>query len=332
MIYSIQYLRMVASLAVVFAHSLGGLGDQGVDIFFVISGYIVLHLIASTKRAPGLFFLARILRIAPMYYLLTALSILLGCAYEPTFSHIIQSLLFIKYQWAAPVLEVGWTLDYEFIFYALCAFGLLITNNVKYVAIVVSLPLFCGTLILDFYLFPDKKYGLFMEFWYGIAVYFLIRSKFLVDYFNTKQTLCIKKAFLCVLIVFAIVISAFSILTIDANGKAYLRFITFGLPAALLVYLSILYEKLFGLRKFKVLLLLGASSYSIYLSHKITLFLYYGSVGIAKNNNILIDMVGFFISILIGIFIYLLVERPIMNLVQSFLKNLAIRTKTDSVF
>ncbi len=55
MIYSIQYLRAVASLAVVFVHSLGFFGDQGVDIFFVISGYIMMHLIANTKRDPKKF-------------------------------------------------------------------------------------------------------------------------------------------------------------------------------------------------------------------------------------------------------------------------------------
>lgn len=69
MIYSIQYLRAIASLAVVYAHTFAFMGEQGVDIFFVISGYIILRLIDNTKRDPKQFFLARFFRIAPMYYL-----------------------------------------------------------------------------------------------------------------------------------------------------------------------------------------------------------------------------------------------------------------------
>jgi len=323
MIYSIQYLRAAASILVVCTHALGYYwGNQGVDIFFVISGYIMMYLIANTQRTAGVFFLARYLRIAPLYYLLTAIAILVGCGFEPTIRHIIQSLLFIKYQWSAPVLTVGWTLDYEFIFYSLCTLALLASKNIKHVAVLVSAAIFIGTILLDFVLFPEKKYGHFMEFWFGIVIYFWIQKILQTTISNSKLLKFIKTPrILGCLLILAFLISSFSVLMRDETGKTYLRFLTFGFPAALLVFFSILYEKIHGLKKLKLLTLLGASSYSIYLSHEITLFLYYRFFGLANQDNLFIDLVGIIISILTGILIYKLIEVPMINKAHSFQKN-----------
>jgi exopolysaccharide production protein ExoZ len=232
----------------------------------------------------------------------------------------------MKYQWSAPVLTVGWTLDYEFIFYTLCALSLLVFSDVKRAAILITVALFTGTMILDFVLFPEKKYGHFMEFWYGIVIYFLIEKLLSTNAFKSSiSTPPIKSKVLLSLIGLAFLISSLSIFMLDENGKAYLRFLTFGLPAALLVFLSILYEKMFGLKKFKLLELLGASSYSIYLSHEITLFLYYRLMGSAKNSSLLVDLSGVFIAIIVGVMLYRLIEMPMNNKAHNFIKFLSKR-------
>jgi len=69
-IVSIQHLRGLAAISVLGAHTFWGFGDIGVDLFFVISGFIMFYIIdlKPNKSSISLFF-DRYLRIAPIYYL-----------------------------------------------------------------------------------------------------------------------------------------------------------------------------------------------------------------------------------------------------------------------
>jgi exopolysaccharide production protein ExoZ len=147
----LQSLRAVAALLVVLDHALGlaaghGIpvepgtsfalfaGAQGVAIFFIISGFIMTYTAEPDQRAtPGTratrFALRRIIRVVPLYWLFTALiaaSALILSLYRPvttTGAGIIKSFLFIPYRDGGgnmtPVLPIGWTLNYEMLFYAL---------------------------------------------------------------------------------------------------------------------------------------------------------------------------------------------------------------------
>ncbi len=138
----IQYLRAVAALMVVWHHAaeqLPGLkplinpvyGAYGVDLFFVISGFVMVlttHGRAVSRRA---FLWRRIVRIVPLYWLLTSLLLALlalrpgwfGHA-PPDLAHVVASFLFVPHESARfpgelwPVLVPGWTLNYEMFFYA----------------------------------------------------------------------------------------------------------------------------------------------------------------------------------------------------------------------
>ena len=76
MLSSIQVLRGIAAVMVVMFHGLGfQIGSSGVDIFFVISGFIMFHTNRNAFGLTGaaiLFFKRRLLRIAPLYWLCTA--------------------------------------------------------------------------------------------------------------------------------------------------------------------------------------------------------------------------------------------------------------------
>ncbi|HHU9843474.1 TPA: acyltransferase family protein, partial [Escherichia coli] len=89
-IYNIQVLRFFAALIVVIAHSeivmygirMSGLGGIGVDIFFIISGFIMPFIAYGGKKADGpfnisaaKFFLRRLVRILPLYIILTACAV-----------------------------------------------------------------------------------------------------------------------------------------------------------------------------------------------------------------------------------------------------------------
>jgi peptidoglycan/LPS O-acetylase OafA/YrhL len=151
--YGIQALRAIAALAVVAGHSNDYLqmqngfippalqwihGPAGVDIFFVISGFVMTisagRLLA--KRNPAQIFLwRRMLRIVPLYWMLTLLKLIL-ITVSPSFSvhampshwNILSSFLFIPARNPAgeirPLIPVGWTLSFEMLFYALFALSL----------------------------------------------------------------------------------------------------------------------------------------------------------------------------------------------------------------
>lgn len=126
---SIQVLRAAAALAVVLYHAIGptfGIGAAGVDVFFVISGFIMGTYTRGMR--PGKFLEHRIVRIVPLYWAVTLLmcaGALAGVFANFTFdlTRLWQSLLFIPYQ-DGPLVEVGWTLNLEMLFYLVFALGL----------------------------------------------------------------------------------------------------------------------------------------------------------------------------------------------------------------
>ncbi|MEG8039988.1 acyltransferase [Sphingomonas sp. LR60] len=140
---NIQYLRAVAALMVVFHHArnplAGGfnpllgytIGEAGVDIFFVISGFIMLTI--GVKEQVGTFISRRLVRIYPLYWIACFLTlfVLIASKKENLFvGHVIKSFLLIPYYnpihggeiW--PILVPGWTLSYELFFYGIFAIGL----------------------------------------------------------------------------------------------------------------------------------------------------------------------------------------------------------------
>jgi peptidoglycan/LPS O-acetylase OafA/YrhL len=96
MITNIQLLRGVAALMVVVFHLVvkmqpfGFDGSQvsflqgGVDIFFVISGFIMVHISHERERSGGQFMADRIIRIVPIYWLLTLLAYFSGADKTPS--------------------------------------------------------------------------------------------------------------------------------------------------------------------------------------------------------------------------------------------------------
>ncbi|MEK6388140.1 MAG: acyltransferase [Paraburkholderia tropica] len=136
MLLSIQYLRGLAAILVLLYHAshkqvqISGnghewqFGSSGVDLFFVISGFIMCHVTAHKKIRPVDFIRARVKRIIPLYWTLSlaALAIYL---IKPNLvnssggtTSIINSFTLIpngeKY-----LIQNGWTLSYEFLFYTI---------------------------------------------------------------------------------------------------------------------------------------------------------------------------------------------------------------------
>jgi peptidoglycan/LPS O-acetylase OafA/YrhL len=159
---NIQNLRAYAALLVVLSHTIGRairddidvgsfisenpnyvvLGHIGVDLFFIISGFIMI--VSTNKSAAEYscqdvfnFYIKRGIRIAPIYWALTLFAAFLLYVYPEGFSFrskpelkwVIDSLLFIPAVTSdglpSPVLGVGWTLNFEVYFYLIFGVSLL---------------------------------------------------------------------------------------------------------------------------------------------------------------------------------------------------------------
>ena len=137
-INNLQALRAYAAVAVVIFHTgfifphMQQMGKFGVDIFFVISGYIMARICETDTR----FFLRRrLIRIVPPYWALTFLLFLFALRFpsllestHPSATELFKSLFFIPYYRAdgliRPLLYVGWSLNYEMLFYVVIALGI----------------------------------------------------------------------------------------------------------------------------------------------------------------------------------------------------------------
>jgi peptidoglycan/LPS O-acetylase OafA/YrhL len=186
----VQVLRFVAATAVLFAHLQHEVqerlmpdapfhpftaidGGVGVDLFFVISGFIMYHVSADKFAKPGGsgdFLLRRFLRVAPLYYLATLLMLAathaVGSAVSidrPDIANIVASFLFLpalnEEGIVAPVLKLGWTLNYEVYFYAVFAVAIALPRRVGLIA----LTLVLGAVVAAAALLPHPP--LVIAFW-----------------------------------------------------------------------------------------------------------------------------------------------------------------------
>ena len=166
-IVSIQVLRALAALAVLTYHvpielsSRLGLHDvvprfligaAGVDLFFVISGFIIVYaseMLFGRWDAPYVFFVRRLVRIVPLYWACTGLIVAYWMiarvdfnSIDISFGAIIGSFLFLPYPRPSggmmPVIMLGWTVNYEMFFYAAFA-GVIFLSRRRTVLTVITL-------------------------------------------------------------------------------------------------------------------------------------------------------------------------------------------------
>lgn len=344
MIYrkDIQILRGVAVLLVVLFHlQIGGIesGFLGVDIFFVISGFLMAILYDPAKKSE--FFLRRSKRLLPTYYVIILLTLAVSIfitipnefdqvskqsIYATFFSSNIgfwmQNSYFSKAEFN-PLLHL-WSLGVEIQFYLIVPFIYWVFKRVK-----ISLPLVlllslmaCFFIVgispkTSFFMMPLRLWEFLMG--YGVAIYFTNNGN-------------IRNASLHWLGVIAMIL-LISIPTFNLNGES-LGFIH-GHPGlfALLVSLATSIVLAFGIPKLieksrigSFLELIGKYSYSIYLVHfpVIVLFLYEPFSGtILKTNNVNQIITLLSIIITLSILIYHLIEDPARH-AKKIIRNLLI--------
>lgn len=282
----VQVLRFAAAMLVVVMHitqaismhisgtgpsHYWGAGSAGVDIFFVISGFVMAMSTASLPAngparmdAAWVFMRRRLVRIAPLYWFYTLLKVALLLAMpalaarssvEP--GHLAASLLFIPSMspWGLvqPTLPVGWTLNFEMLFYAVFAVAIALgAPRIRFCLAAFGLIFAAGLLLPDSVALNFYAQTIVFEFILGVC----IAHAFL--HFRRPGPLA------------GLVAMAAGALFMFAPdwGHSADRFATWGCGAALIV-LGAVWMEPWTVRAplASRLSFLGDASYSIYLSH-----------------------------------------------------------------
>ena len=324
---SLQILRVLAACLVLAAHStlytaerLGPghakhvwlRGAAGVDLFFVISGFV---MIISSKclihRPDGwkIFAGRRIVRIVPMYWILTTAKVAVmifasGLVLHTSFSvpKTLFSYLFLPTYnvdgGIQPVLGVGWTLNFEMLFYLLFATALFLRTDVyRFLGVLLSLLAF-GAYFRQPSWPPVAFYldSIVVEFYFGMLIARIDRNRRLLH------------PVLGLVLVFG---GAAALLSIPYPYRLASRGLTCGVPASMIVWGMTSLEPYLDLTP-TLILYLADASYMIYLIHPFIapapaavmakLHLFYPATAVT---------LAILLSLLAGSVLHRFVERPL---------------------
>jgi peptidoglycan/LPS O-acetylase OafA/YrhL len=276
-INNVQALRGFAALMVVLGHTMFAFphmvpfGTFGVDIFFVISGFIMAMI---CDRNPEKFLLRRVIRIVPLYWTATlGVFVLAVVAPElmkttrPVPWELALSLLFVPFYKESgtvnPILFVGWTLNYEMFFYVVLAICLRVSR--RRATLLAAVVLFAVLLLCQPFgdrLAVTTLYGnsILLEFVLGMVAYALVRA--------TPEMRARKLRWLAALGV----VAAAAMLIFDAGFEMYPfthwdRLSGQGMPSFVLVLSAAMLSRGGADTRVRLLVLLGDASYVIYILH-----------------------------------------------------------------
>jgi len=301
----------------------------GVDMFFVISGFL---MVAITRNKPEgysrafKFLYGRIARIYPLYWIFTS-AVFIVFLFRPGWVNSYQgnnvnvlSSFFLIPERTLPMLIVAWTLIHEMYFYVMFFFFLLFLKG-RYFYFWISA---WSILILTVNLTCDRSvpfiklisHPLSYEF---IAGCILAKVYFLKDIrFKTKYLAAVS---VTVTILALIGSYSYYFTTGEVEIPSWYRLLIFGVPAFLVVS-SMIYAEKNGFMLHRSLLFVGNFSYSVYLSHVLTIsalariWAYFADDGII--DNILIIPLIFLATLYAGYLSYRFFEKPLMALSKKF--------------
>ena len=339
-VFNVQVLRAIASILVVHAHASGpsGLrlawvgGTNGVDLFFVISGFIIAYVadIDSSR-----FMTRRLIRIVPIYWASTlaiyALVLVMPSMFRTTSSNVpllIRSLLFLPDPNSLhldgtlhPTLAGGWTLNYEMYFYVTFWLALMISR--KWAPLIASAAIATIVIVVNTTSLDDSRiwhfYGspIVLEFVFGIVAFYGIR--YAEQHPFRERWPLVQKYLLGLGIGIGFACLAFNA-ELFGSGP---RWIQSGIPAFFVLVCAVLLEKVHhGKITNRTALMMGDASYVLYLLHA---YIVYGVTRLFVNQTfsepvgqvIVLGLIC--VSVAISALVYRYFEQPILKRLKSYL-------------
>jgi exopolysaccharide production protein ExoZ len=342
-IQNIQALRGIAALLVVSSHMLRiegkyaqfdyllpdflMIGNSGVDLFFVISGFVMVFVTRGTfqhNEPVNRFLYCRFTRIYPLYWFYSTLIL---CAYivQPTLVNssqgnrvnIIASYLLIP-QDLLPLVNVGWTLIYEIYFYIAFALLLLLPKTKFLFGLI-----FWGTCIVAANIYFGESNNAFLHVYrHPLTLEFIAGCLIAELYFNRPLFGNAKAVTLLAIVMWILTYYAFREITGKTAPTGWIRIMVFGVPALITLYGALLFESKHQMVMPRWLCRIGDASYSIYLSHVIVLtilgriWISFAKAGGADNVLAIIVMTAAVLAA--GFLSYRLIETRLLNITRKF--------------
>ncbi|ORE86734.1 acyltransferase [Aurantimonas sp. 22II-16-19i] len=326
---AIQWLRAFAAVEVMLWHSdlmtkrfsnysiqtsdYAFFGGIGVEVFFIVSGFL-MSLVSSHEPKAWNFAIRRVIRIYPLYWMFTSL-VVLAAVISPHWvlggslarASILESYLIVP-QNVFPTLMVGWTLEYEIVFYCLVMLCLVAATagpvwKHRWIlsTILASLGL-CGAAIPDAISSSAILDHLLSPYMFGFGFGWLLHGlrRHLMDG-------AVPLAIFGTVFAFAFAISS-------GHDRALMaRILIAGVGVVTLMALQPMIGRL-G-RGGAVLAFAGEASYSIYLSHWFVLSILGKVLGVVLPPAVAFDVpariLGCAAAIAAGVAIFAFVERPL---------------------
>ncbi|WP_335612515.1 acyltransferase [Hyphomonas oceanitis] len=353
---SVQALRGLAAVMVVFFHAqtaelapgIWARGYAGVDLFFVISGFILTYVSRDyTRDLPTVarFLYARATRVYPLWWVFALILplyflVTYGAPLPPDQSalitnppaYILKSLLLWP-QSEMPVLKVGWTLIHELFFYMIFSLALLFRRS----ALPVLLIVWAGLTLLGSWLVQGANLEspvlalatshLTLEFIAGAFVALAVTHR-----------LHIQPRIILLLGLAGLVAALVLYTTPTPRSLLWGRVGVFTLPCCALLYGSVVMEQNRGLRIPGWCVALGNWSYALYLVHTIIIlglqrlsreaglrlpegwktWLVYSEPGIV--GNLVFVLAIFALSIPAAALAHIYIERPLLQLTRKVMQ------------
>jgi exopolysaccharide production protein ExoZ len=322
---SIQYLRGLAAFGVLVFHATErggaafGTGAAGVDVFFVISGFIMWVVTCGRPISPARFLQRRIERIVPLYWGLTlavAATAIAAPALFPAIrlgaGHVLKSLLFVPHADStgliAPLIVPGWTLNYEMFFYLLFAAALFAPLRLR--------PLLLSAVLAGLVamrplgdvgnpLWATYTNALLLEFaagvWLGKAW--------------SEGALPGRRTGWAMIVLGLAGFAATALSGVDVDRA---RVLLWGLPALLLVAGAVSVERAGPIPSLPPLRALGDASYSVYLVHGLAISAAWRlleKAGVASGP--VLFAAAIVAGVAAGLLAYQLAEKPLMKLFKT---------------
>jgi exopolysaccharide production protein ExoZ len=338
---NLQMLRAIAATLVVFVHldillgmfRIPSFGYGGVDLFFVISGFIMVYTTYSRKLSAADFLENRFARVAPIYYVATlavygvalaAPAVLQATTADPF--QLLKSLLFLPFAkrngHVEPVLFVGWTLNYEMFFYVVFSLGLLFkartiglscTIGALIALTIVGLVIPSDNVLFRFYTSP-----IILEFAWGmlIAVAFYHGLSFKGRFWTP-----------ILMLILAISIAALVIVPMFPYTSLS-RTITCGPAAALAITAAVGLETRGVFVKWAAIIRTGDASYSLYLIHPFITQAFQKLFVVTRGGAALAGLliVACLVTTLLAAqFVHFMVERPLTRWARSILGTIRLK-------
>ena len=347
-INSIQFLRGFAALAVVVHHTGGyvkryfeptllfgdkfSIGFAGVDLFFVISGFIIHFTSKNYLNNPSKlkeYLKKRFIRVYPIYWIITTILFvsswliveildknIFSIGYPNTLIAYIQTYLLIPLHFA--INPVTWTLSYELFFY-LCFAILIISKRLWIIPALILAVSFYNIFInipeivevkLNYFNFIFSGYN--FEFMFGFLIYPL------------HEKIKLSNIISVILLIISILIIALFGYDIG-DYDSYNRVLTFGLPSGLILLSLLNLENNNAISFPKITLTLGDASYALYLIHFPMMLLMNKIPQILGYNFSAIQEVWYSYFIIISmvissIYVHKWIEMPVAKKLNSLLK------------